>query len=203
MNPTKNEQMIVLYWHCLDMKECDERFLANTLEQLCQFLRTEPTRLAVTSRRLKDEHKLVKKVDIILHKIRNQPDEFERGALDIVKVLPTAAHLLVYCMPCSGIAKAAVRFNNEAEWGITHPYCFTSNSFAAVYKRGNKFVVWHEALHLLGANDCSDCHSAECCDSAHDIMQHIPMPENVRNWPFLCGNNITLIQRKVEYLTRV
>lgn len=185
------------------MKECDERFLANALEQLCQFLRTEPTRLAVTSRRLKDEHKLVKKVDIILHKIRNQPDEFEHGALDIVKVLPTAAHLLVYCMPCSGIAKAAVRFNNEAEWGITHPYCFTSNSFAAVYKRGNKFVVWHEALHLLGANDCSDCHSAECCDSAHDIMQHIPMPENVRNWPFLCGNNVTLIQRKVEYLTRV
>lgn len=199
--------MIVLYWHCLDMTEADEKFVADAAEKLSQFLRTEPTKLSITPKRLKDEHKLAKKVETILAKVCNQSYEFRRCADDILNLLPITVHLLVYSMRCSEIAKAAVSSNDKAKWGLTYPCCLTSNSFAAVYQRDNKFVVWHEALHLLGADDCYEENNPyqkkPDCDFPDGIMQYAPTQENVRDWPFLCNKNVSLIQRKVEHLTRV
>lgn len=197
----------MLYWHCLDMLRNDEGFVALALEELCDFLRTEPTKLCITPKRLKDERELVKKVDIILYKVRNQPNEFERGTLDIVNVLPKTTHLLFYCTPDSEIAKAARSFSNNAIWGICQPYCLTCNSFAVVYKLGNKFIIWHEALHLLGADDCYDENNLyqknPDCDFPDGIMQYAPTQKNVRDWPFLCNKNVNMIRKKVEFLTHV
>lgn len=196
--------MIVLYWHCLDMTEADERFVDDALDELSQFLRTKLPQVKIKLKRLKDEPEVAKKVDIVLNKVGNESDTFCTCSFNIEKILPITANLLVYCRLNDPIAKAAMRECPLARWGYTGDYVHYIRGalFAAVYKQGLKSTIWHEALHLLRADDCYDENNPSrkkaSCDVDNCIMEWDSTPDS----PVLCGENINRIHKKVEEILK-
>lgn len=83
----------------------------------------------------------------------------------------------------------------RAKWGIT-----TEKKLAFVYKENpDKFIIWHEILHLFGAEDCyeeynlakkkKDCRLKNC------IMRYDPSPDTIQEKKiFICEKNIKLIK---------
>jgi len=197
--------MIVLYWHCLDMTEADERFVGDALDELSQFLRTKLPQLTIKLKRLKDEPEVAKEVAAILNKVGNESDAFQRCSLNIEKILPITANLLVYCLSNEPIAKAAMRESPSlARQGYTGDYVnyVRGALFAAVYKQGLKSAIWHEALHLLRADDCYEENNPSrkkaSCDVDNCIMEWDSTPDR----PVLCDDNINRIHKKVEEILK-
>ncbi len=190
--------MITIYWHCLETTATDEdeKFVAGALDQLAQHLRKEPTKLPISIKRLGDEPELARKVAEKLNRLNDQLYTFSDCAADIADVLPIdkayTAKLLVYCSPHGHIAVAAQRKNPDARWGGT------CGPLAAVYKPNDKNGVFHEALHLLGADECyreddpyqkkPDCNRDGC------IMEYEPTENTCEDWPFLCDKNVRIIR---------
>ena len=107
---------------------------------------------------------------------------------------------LVYCKGNSKLAKAAKEESPLAQWGLTNDYYLVS----AVYKRCNKYLLWHEALHLFEVCDCYCYYNPNAgvnCDLSNCIMQYEPLKETVGEWPFLCEKNIKRIQACSEKRT--
>ncbi len=106
------------------------------------------------------------------------------------KSFPTK--LLVVCPPDHHLAKLAKKSLPTAVYGAANSF------FAAVYHE-SKQVIWHEILHLLGADDCyqlsksGDVVQRECRDLPNCIMQYDPEESN-GEWPFLCDRNIALLK---------
>jgi hypothetical protein len=192
--------VITIYWHCLEptASDEDEKFVAGTLEQLAQHLKAEPVTISI--KRLRDEPELARKVDETLDRLNDQSYTFNVCDATIAYVFSTAnligenyaAKLLVYCSPHSNIAIAAQRKVPHAKWGAMCAF------LAAVYSLNNKIAVFHEALHLLGADDCyvedKPCQKKADCNFKHCIMDYNPHEEWCENWPFICGKNIALIR---------
>jgi hypothetical protein len=227
--------MITIYYYCLDidMTAVDEPFVADELNELAQLLRKKPIKLPVTIKALRDEHILAKKVNAILHKFTNPLYTFSNCVRETFELFvrlsvfdkTCPAQLLIYCPPNnSPIANAARKENPKAEWGatapiggfITHEYksridsedlsFMRENFLCAVYKPNSKVTVWHEALHLLGADDCyivEDNHVRKkpCCNLDGCIMEY-GAPENTcEKRPFLCERNVKKLKelaKKVE-----
>jgi len=87
---------------------------------------------------------------------------------------------------------AALRQKQSTLWGAT------SSPLAAVYESDKKVAMWHEALHLLGADDCyiEDNPSRKKSDCNLDgyIMEYAVPESTCENWPFLCDKNIKLLK---------
>ena len=60
------------------------------------------------------------------------------------------SNTLVVCSQVSHLAESCKEANPNALWGLA------TSSLAIVYGIHDKYIVWHEMLHLLGANDCYD-----------------------------------------------
>lgn len=189
--------MVSIYWHSIGMTEADETFVAGVLRELAQNLKAEPIKLLISIKRLADKPDIAKHVDAIL----NDPSYtfsncagaipysfFKEGILK--EGVPPK--LLVYCRPDSQIANAARRENPSALYGAT------CGSFAAVYRLDYKVTIWHEALHLLGADDCYEQDNPRKkkpqCKLDGCIMEWNPPESTCENWPFLCDKNICLLQ---------
>jgi len=191
--------MITIYWHCLKpvASEKDEKFISSALGQLAKHLRKEPIELAISIKRLLDEPKLARKVTEILDKLSDQSYTFTNCASEITGVLPigeaSTARLFIYCSPSNYVAVAAHREEPVAKWGGT---CWP---LASLYEYNNKNGVFHETLHLLGAEDCyekkdpsqkkPDCNLDSC------IMEYSPPVNISENWPFLCDKNVNLLRQ--------
>jgi len=90
-------------------------------------------------------------------------------------------------------AKLALRDAPHALWGARNGWV------AYVYGTSHDEAVWHEVLHLLGAEDCYDTsdpaqNPGPTCDLDDCIMQYAPTPANIRDWPFVCAGNIRRIR---------
>ena len=201
--------MVTIYYHCPDMTPDDERFVADSLEELAQHLKEEPIRSKVCIKRLGNELELVKEIDAILNRVGGQSCTFKDAASRIQELLSDnlpdtvkssnlgffIPSLLAYCHQDSAIARSALREDGASPWGAE--WC----GLAAVYQPGNRFIIWHEALHLLRAHDCyeeddpyrrkPDCN----CDSC--IMQYVPTEETVGKWS-LCDKSVKKLKDLVE-----
>ena len=96
--------------------------------------------------------------------------------------------LVVCCRRDSALAMSAVEANPTAIWGAR------CGQFAAVY-RHDPYVIWHEVLHLLGAQDCYPPDAPEedrlpTCGNQNCIMQYAPTNDRVGYPPFLCAVNV-------------
>lgn len=213
--------MITIYWHCLETKasDQDEKFVAGALDQLTQHLMVEPIKLSIRIKRLDDQPKLAKEIDAILNKLNEQSYTFCNCAAEIIhriscffaggshlgKTVPVA-RLLVYCSPDTQIAKAALRKEPSNLWGSMWPFKTPApitgilgalpGCFAAAYRPNNKTNICHEALHMLGVDECYDPVTKEgTCEKAPGCIMGYGSPEKTcENWPFLCDNNIRILQ---------
>ena len=211
--------MITIYWHCLSMTEADETFVNGALDELAEHLKGEPIKLTVTIKALTDEPELEKKVDERLNRLSDQSYTFSKCDADIGDLFlkfdliteTCTAKLLVYCSSDSRIALAA---KSEAARMKKPPPCWgaTCGSFSAAYPPKDqlisKFTIWHEALHLLGIDDCYDENTLRRnCKCETCVMQYKPPKGVDENWPSplcdnLCRENITQLQnlaKKVEH----
>ena len=194
--------MITIYWHCLEQtaSEEDEKFVAGTLNQLAQHLKAEPIKLSISIKPLGDQPNLAKKIAKELGRLNDETDAFSKCEGAITYAFSTAnligntykAKLLVYCSPHSNIAIAAQRKAPHAKYGATCAF------LAAVYSLNKKSTIFHEALHLLGADDCyiedKPCQKKPDCNFERCIMDYNPPEEWCDNWPFICDKNIDLIR---------
>lgn len=175
--------MVTVCWHCLDMTENDERFVAGALKELAQNLEKDPIKLPVSIKQLRDKSKLTEKVRERLNKLNDQSCEFSACSAGIADIFASeegiVQRLLIYCRPDSSLANTARK--GPAEWGAT------CGSFSATYPPRDllksKFTIWHEAVHLLlrrpdNSDECYEPYSpyppkADCnCDTC--IMRHKP-----------------------------
>ena len=98
--------------------------------------------------------------------------------------------LLVRCPYNHHLARSSRLKNPDHKWGT----CYDSRLslvYPPIDQQKNRHLIWHEAFHLLGAEDCYK----HQCEKPNSIMQYAPTEENVGNWPFLCQRNIEKIQR--------
>jgi hypothetical protein len=93
-----------------------------------------------------------------------------------------------FCKGEESFVSAARLSNPDAEWGPAE-----RGVFALAWEPGNKFLIWHEVLHLLYAQDCYDSKGRTTCGEDQCIMQYIPNSANCGESIRICGNNITQI----------
>ena len=199
--------MITIYWHCLGMTEDDQRFVKSALHELAQHLKEEPIKLLISIKRLGDKPDIEKQVDAILNRLNDPSYTFSNCAGACANAIQcyffkegifkegVPPKLLLYCRPDSKLAMAAKKQARLPSWGVT------CGSFSAVYKPQNKFIIWHETLHLLGLDECYDENNPDVrrpdCKCEDCIMQY----EQPDTWvgPFsLCDKNIKLLKELAE-----
>jgi hypothetical protein len=199
--------MLKLYWFCATKRKQDEKYVQNSLHELNAFLEMSPTKIRIEVQPLCTD--IAKKVNQILEKesfnkktyplniLFNNKKEFcpLRELYDKINSLSGCMPLVIYCEPTSNIANAIRKTHKIAEWGLTF-----RDHISAVYEKGNKYILWHEVLHLFGVDDCYDLNNPDGplkCELNQCIMQYAPQEGNVTPWPFLCKNNI---KRLREYI---
>lgn len=186
--------MLKLFWHCLDANEVDQKFVERTLYELKQLLKNPPAEIGLDAEPLYQQS-----AELVCSELRNISLKTDRPfALWCASIRPKLSDLkgtplLIYSNADSVIAKAAEKENNLAKWGLMNDQFAVS----AVYKLGNKYILWHEALHLFDACDCycyANPNAGPNCELSNCIMQYIPTKKTVGGWPFLCQKNIKRIQ---------
>ena len=99
--------------------------------------------------------------------------------------------VFVFCEPDHPFAKKARAKTPEALWVAA-----VLGNYALAW-RPDKFLLWHEALHLLWAHDCYDRVTKtrmSNCDESRCIMQYVACAEN-------CGGDLYLCSANVESVT--
>jgi hypothetical protein len=107
--------------------------------------------------------------------------------------------ILVCCKDDSKLAKMAKTYVPIAKWGLMN-----NEVILAVYKLNNKYILWHEVLHLFGVDDCydyKDPYNGTTCGLDNCLMQYAPSVKTVRKWPFLCEKNIKILQGRLKKIT--
>lgn len=166
----------------------------QNLQALMQLLRRSPVNVSAEIE--KPSSVLSNEIEKLLRKPFGSADEpFDTVYLHFIRKLIRRHHkkrLLIYCNTKSHIAKAAIKQTDRlAKWGLC------ANDIGALYEHENKHILWHEALHLFGADDCYDSNNpfaGTTCELDKCIMQYAPREGRVRKWPFICKKNVKKIQ---------
>jgi len=187
-----------LFWHCLDPRKGDEEFVASAFQELADLLRKPPVEAEFQATPLTGQV-----AETVAEEFKGPRDEMGSplpGYFDAVesriRERSLWVPLLVYCSVTSEIAKVCRRAHPSHLWGSAW-YPFVS----VVYRPNNKYLLWHEALHLFHAHDCysEDApNGPTTCELPDCIMQYAPSEETVGEWPFLCQKNTEAIRRCAE-----
>lgn len=99
--------------------------------------------------------------------------------------------LSVSCSAEHPIACAARGAYPLARWGLC-----TAGVLAVTYHPGNRFILWHETMHLLGASDHYDNRTlATTCGEPGCLMQYAPSDETVTEETCLCPETLRVLRR--------
>lgn len=189
--------MLKLYWCCMDMSEADQKFVEDSLDEFKQLLKSPPMEVELKAFPLAKD--IVSIVSAELSKPSKEKEKpFDAYRLAIRKKMPFDkwTPLLVYCKPNTVIVQAAKKQAKD-EGEVCPNWGYNISRLSAVYNLVNKYILWHEALHLWGADDCHyRGNPGPTCGLSNCIMQYKPTKDTVRQWPFLCQKNIELIQER-------
>jgi hypothetical protein len=81
----------------------------------------------------------------------------------------------------------------HAFWGAAQ-----INAYALAWKPNNKYLIWHEFIHLLLVNDCYDENDPDfktTCGELHCIMQYVPNEEH-------CGGGLVLCKKVYDQINQ-
>jgi len=186
--------MLQIYWYCLDMGQTREKFVLESLEELRQLLIKHPLEVELNAKPLSG------KAGQFVGKVFFESPKGDEGTLSacydaiLSKVsCDKFAPLVVYCRPDAKIAMAIKSERPLACWGVT-----MNHHISVVYNPENKYILWHEVLHLFDANDCYSYQAPNAemnCELTNCIMQYAPKEQTVSKWPFICERNIKRIQK--------
>ena len=178
-----------IYWRCLEARESDEEFVERSLKQLEENLRNKPTEFVIECAKLED-----KEAEKVIRDLTDPSVEFVDKVSDLSLYFLEQSDatrlpgLVVCCQRGSLIAQQARSTNPLAQWGGK------LGRLALVWQPDNRHLIWHETLHLLGAEDCYDDETTEgtCEKEPQCIMQYAPTEESVALWPeCLCVGTVS------------
>jgi hypothetical protein len=203
--------MLKLYWLCATKRKHDEEYIQKSLHELNVFLEMPPIEIRMEIHPLHTD--TAKIINVILEKeafnkktypnlLFKNKNEFcpLRELYEKINSLSDCMPLVIYCEPSSNIANAIRKTYKIAEWGLTF-----KDRISAVYKKENKYILWHEVLHLFGVDDCYDSNNPNGplrCELGQCLMQYAPQEGNVAPWPFLCKNNIKRLREYIKNMDR-
>ncbi|MGC1273996.1 MAG: hypothetical protein WBC44_09835 [Planctomycetaceae bacterium] len=98
--------------------------------------------------------------------------------------------LFVFCSASHEVAHAIRQENPMAQWGGAQ-----QGEWAVAWEKDNPFVIWHEAMHVLFAEDCYDASGCTTCREPHCLMQYEPTAENCAGTMVLCETNVSRVVR--------
>gem|GEM_PF-5442972 len=100
-----------------------------------------------------------------------------------------AKYIFVLCDEHEAFVQAYQEQNELAHWGVAIPCSF------AIAWEPNKYLLWHEALHLMNAKDCYNKFGINKCREPKCIMRRAPSRANCGDQLTLCSKNLKRIQR--------
>lgn len=177
----------MLVYGAVGLSPAEERLFHAAMEALPGLLRTVVSEASLSVRAAPDDL-----LDAVLKVLaRDKLLEHKNCALAdfLTETLGRAPRVLLACPDDHELAVAAMRNNPAAVWGgCLKPLGLT-------YCPDNKYVMWHEALHLFGATDCYALPDrGPTCEQPNCIMQYEPHASTVGEWPCLCNGNRKLVR---------
>ncbi len=185
-----------LFYEPLDLDESEKCFFVKAMKEFSKLLKRTPVEVDVRIDRL--PNKVRAEVLGLLYegKIMNRNRSLLKWFEDNFGYPP---QLIIGCPPSHNLACAAKAENSNAHWGGA----VGRGPLALTYQPQNQYVVWHEALHLLGAEDCySLSNQGPTCAQANCIMQYAPGESTVGKWPWLCSENIKRVRERVAQFNK-
>ena len=98
-------------------------------------------------------------------------------------------YFFIYCDSGRDFAVAYQEQNALAHWGVAIPCKF------AIAWEPNKYLLWHESLHLMNAKDCYNKFGINKCPNHRCIMRRAPSLAN-------CGDRLTLCSKNIKRISR-
>jgi hypothetical protein len=97
----------------------------------------------------------------------------------------------VFCLPTHPAARAAQKRVVHARWGLSF-----RGRLSLTYVMGNKYALWHETLHLFGAQDHYDLKTFRTtCELPSCVMQYAPTEEVLEGRGYLCAQTLEILRR--------
>lgn len=177
-----------LFWHTHGGTAADAEFALVAMRQLFDHLKHVLPELQLSGSVLPPEWAAV----VTPHLDRGGLD----GARDAIAGAcepPALRHALsVYCPDPNCLAVRAARGRlPHALWGIS-----LGGVLSLTYAPGNRYMLWHESLHLLGAADHYDLSTFRTsCGTSTCLMQYGPNEASVGSGPFLCEATLATLRR--------
>ncbi len=100
-----------------------------------------------------------------------------------------AKRIFIFCNGHEDFVQELRTENELAHWGIAIP------GKIAVAWHPSKYLIWHEALHLLNAKDCYNKFGINKCPNARCVMRRAPSRASCGDELSLCSKNVTRIER--------
>jgi hypothetical protein len=174
-------------WYTLGGTSADAAFTAAAMNRLSKRISEALPGLKLCARELTAD--LVEDVLPTLH-AGNLRGVVE-AILDSGERAGVRRHVTVYCPdPGHPAARAARGRLQHAAWGIS-----MSGTLSLTYARGNPYALWHETLHLLGAEDHYDLRTFHTtCGLPTCLMQYAPDEKTVGPQPFICPATATVLR---------
>jgi hypothetical protein len=180
----------LIFYHVVGIDPDEESGFINAVTRLPQILVRPPLGVEIQVRPLPTQAYGV--VESIASGC-SLPEGISDARFELLDVPGCRTFIVTACRNDHPLAQLARKGNPKAVWGAT------CGRFALVYNLGNPYGVWHEALHLLRAQDCyaADDHGPTC-ELQNCIMQYAATHETVGDWPFLCAPNCDRVRRFVR-----
>jgi hypothetical protein len=184
--------MRTIFYH-RDSSAQGDTILDKAMVKLCNFLSIPPLEVQCHSEVL--PRKLVKPIYRVFEKTP-VPDNWTAAIDELFrKEYGSQCKLLILCSPQNRLAQLSLHYKSDAEWGITCPQ--NDSILSIVYNLNNAPVIWHEALHLLGADECYDPDNIKDhsnCKLLNCVMQYAPTEQTVGRQPILCNKTIQAVR---------
>jgi len=184
------------YYLTLGIDRQYDLWLEDCLEQFSAYMAMSPIDIKYCFNPLPEELKR----DVWELDSQSSLDAFSGIVLGkLVDDLNCIPNLIILCSPTHPLAALAQEACRTALWGIC-----TEEWLSIIYHLDNEYLVWHEVLHLFGADDCYDLTRNDrgpTCELPNCIMQYEATKDNVGEYPFLCQSNIDKIKNKVSTWT--
>lgn len=184
-----NLSAVIIDWCCLVPQH--ERFVQAALEELAERIPCrypQLPRIELSGLSASDRLQLPEFVEYHLNESCCIPG----------KLSPLARKLpFVFCVGNEPFAMKVRKLKPAAKWGIA-----MFGYFALAWHPDNRFLIWHEAMHLLYAEDCYDRENGDPCDESYCLMQYEPCERNCGGDLYLCKHNISEITTCREKLKK-
>ena len=185
----------ILLYEAIELPDRQADAFYSAMAALTSLLAQPPLNVHVSTLRMSPDL-----LSELLAKLASESDHGMRALAlgdflgDSFKRLPG---VLLACPENHELARVAEADNRKAVWGGV------LGRLGLTYRPEARHVVWHEALHLLGAKDCYELpDEGPNCGTAKCIMRYVPREDTVGEWPFLCQSNCEAVQKRVSNLRR-